>query len=214
MSAPRARPGLAVAVVLALGWVGCASEEPAPEPAAAPAPARRATIETTGGAAEAAPAKRRPGEVLFRFEKADLARVVLPEFERQAQVKVLWDGEPREVTLRLHQPMPWRQALELVCQWTKTHVTKDYQGRLVLKPGYGGTLDDGAQAGSGQQGGRSTGRASSGARGSSGGAATSAGASGAAPAGDRGIPQPTGAYSGGDEAGRLLRGTTTTRSGQ
>ena len=34
----------------------------------------------------------------------------------------------------------WREALELVCQFTNTHTTTDYQGRLVLKDGYGGTL--------------------------------------------------------------------------
>ncbi len=39
-------------------------------------------------------------------------------------------------------PMEWREALELICQFTGTHVTTDYQGRLLLKNGYGGTLTD------------------------------------------------------------------------
>src|SRR5690606_37216299 len=112
-----------LAASLALG--GCAAEEPAPapEPVAAdmdaPAPV----------------AHRRNEQVLFSVTGADLATQVLPPFEQQVGVVVRWQGGPRTLTLRLAQPVRWEEALNLVCQFTRTHPTRDYQGRIILKDG-------------------------------------------------------------------------------
>ncbi len=197
---PRRRRLLVALPLLLLP--ACASEEPAPV-ADAPAPVDEAPV-----------APRRNEQVLFSVTKADLATEVLPLFEQQVGVSIRWHGEPRALTLRLSQPVHWEEALSLVCQFTRTHPTRDYQGRLVLKDGWGGDLGSGeldgvtGKPGQAGGGGRRTG--------------ASAGGGGAAPAWDDGtrpaarpsggIPQPTGAYSGGDEAGRLLRGSGTRAS--
>lgn len=193
----RRLPALLALLVLP----ACASsDEP---PAAQPVAAAAATPEV-----EAAP--RRNQQVLFSVTKADLATQVLPLFEQQVGVVVRWLGEPRVLTLRLSQPVHWEEALSLVCQFTKTHPTRDYQGRIVLKDGWGGDLGDGdlsgTQGGGGQAGGRPGG----------------GGAGGSSPAWDDGnrpaprpsggIPQPTGAYSGGEEANRILKGAGTRTS--
>ncbi len=220
----RFRQGIGAALVLVLA--GCAAE-PKAEPAAPAA--------TSGGEAAAAPAPRRrtrvskprvrglpPGHVLFSVEDGDLARDVLPLFASQADVAVRWLGPPRKVSLRLTQPVSWQSAMNLVCRFTRTHLTRDHQGRLELRDGWGGELasDDldlgGVQVTGG--GGGGSGRAP--ARGSSSATAASSSTSG------RGSSQGGGAtstydntYGGGVDnpsgrtARKLLEGTTTRRSG-
>ena len=84
--------------------------------------------------------------VKFKVKNVGLREVVLPLFEKQAGVKIKWNGEERQLSLRLTNPMPWRDALNLVCQFTNTHLAEDYRGRLILKDHYGGTLGNSAQA--------------------------------------------------------------------
>lgn len=84
--------------------------------------------------------------VQFKVKRVGLRAVVLPLFEEQAGVKIKWNGEERQLSLRLTSPMPWRDALDLVCRFTNTHLTEDYRGRLILKDRYGGTLGNAAQA--------------------------------------------------------------------
>lgn len=113
--------------------VGCGAD-PEPVEDDAPAPVEEELQpEVIGETAK-------PGMVMFRVKKAPLRKEVLPKFEQQAGVKITWTGSERLVTIRMIQPMEWREALELVCQFTRTHVTTDYQGRLLLKNGYGGPL--------------------------------------------------------------------------
>jgi hypothetical protein len=79
--------------------------------------------------------------VLFTVKNASL-NAVLPKFEEQIGVRIHWRGSDRKLSLRLTRPTPWKDALDLVCQFTKTHPTTDYQGRIVLKDGWGGSLGD------------------------------------------------------------------------
>lgn len=189
----------------ALLLCACSSEEKAPPPPPPPPTTRPADPPP---AAPPPSQKRAPETVVLSVRQADLATVVLPEFERQVGVKVLWLGDPRAVTLRLTQPMHWTEAMKLVCQFTKTHLTTDYQGRRVLKDGWGGELGDG-DIESLQRGGRGSISSSTSGRGTSsggGGGGPSASSGGSDGGGGSAIPQPTGAYSGGAEAGALLRG--------
>lgn len=183
----------------------CSSEEKAPPPPPPPPTTRPADPAPPPPPAP----KKAPETVVLSVRQADLATVVLPEFERQVGVKILWLGDPRPVTLRLTQPMHWTEAMKLVCQFTKTHLTTDYQGRRVLKDGWGGELGDG-DIESLQRGGRGSISSSTSGRGSStaggGGAASGGGSSDGGGGGGSAIPQPTGAYSGGAEAGAILRG--------
>jgi hypothetical protein len=206
------RATLALVLLLA----ACASEE-APPPASPPPPGR-AQLVTATTPAPAPPPAQKVGTVLFSVSRADLSSEVLPLFEQQVGVKVLWIGEPRQVSLRLTQPMPWPDALDLVCQFTSTHPTRDYQGRLVLKDGWGGDLGDGdlkalAAGGHGSVGTTSGGGSAAGGGGGGSGPAWNGGGGAAPAASGHGIPQPTGAYSGGAEAGQLLRGVNMNNSG-
>ncbi len=186
----------------------CSSEEKKAPPPPPPTIARPADP----APAAAAPPKQAPETVVLSVRQADLATVVLPEFERQVGVHIIWLGDPRPVTLRLTHPMDWHEALKLVCQFTKTHLTTDYQGRKVLKDGWGGELGDG-DIDSLQRSGRGTISSSSSGRNSSGGggggsqpAWNGGGSSGGGSGGGSAIPEPTGAYSGGAEAAAVLRG--------
>jgi hypothetical protein len=88
-------------------------------------------------------AKHRPaGHVLLSVKNADLTKTVLPLFEKQVGVKIKWVGTPRKVSLRLVQPMPWQDALELVAQFTNTHVSTDHAGRVILKGKWSGFVDE------------------------------------------------------------------------
>lgn len=185
---------------------GCASEEQAPPPPP-PTNTRPADPPVAAPATKAASAEM----MVLKVQKADLATVVLPEFERQVNVKIIWLGDPRPVTLRLTQPVHWQEALKLVCQFTKTHLTTDYQGRKVLKDGWGGELGDGdidslQRSGRGSISSSTSGRSGGGAGGGSQPAWNGGGSSQGGGGGSSAIPQPTGAYSGGSEAGALLRG--------
>jgi hypothetical protein len=188
----------------------CSSEEKAPPPP--PPPASTRPVDSPPAAAAPQAQKQAPETIVLSVRQADLATVVLPEFERQVGVRIIWLGDPRAVTLRLTHPMDWHEALKLVCQFTKTHLTTDYQGRKVLKDGWGGELGDG-DIDSLQRSGRGTisssTRGSSGSSSRGGGQAAYNGGGGSSDGGGGGgsaIPQPTGAYSGGAEAGALLRG--------
>lgn len=195
---------------------GCASEQPAPRPRVAPAAPTAAAARPLDGRSSRVPA----GHMLVNVTKADLSTQVLPLFQQQVGITIIWTGDPRLVTLRLSQTIPWNEALSLICQFTKTHPTKDYQGRLILKDGWGGDLGDGDIRALQQQGSANNvssrgGQGGGGRASASGGGGNPAWSGGAAPAsggGGNGIPQPTGAYSGGDEAGRLLRGANTRTS--
>lgn len=209
-------------LLVALLLTACASEEPPPPPPSAPPPDQGYIGSADGRAPEPRSSTRVPaGHMLVNVTKADLSTEVLPLFEQQVGVTITWHGDPRPVTLRLTQTMPWDEVLSLVCQFTRTHATKDYQGRLVLKDGWGGDLGDGDIRALQAQG-AATVSSRGGQRGGGGGqGASSAGSNpgwsgGSAPASGggsgNGIPEPTGAYSGGAEAGRLLRGANTRTS--
>ncbi|MCW8139628.1 MAG: hypothetical protein KIT58_12090 [Planctomycetota bacterium] len=202
-------PRLALAALVLLS--ACAtSEEQAPAPAQDEA--SRGQVEAVDGSGPAQPVRRRADHVLIDVTKADLATQVLPLFEEQVGLTIVWRGDPRQLTLRLMQPVPWEEALSLVCQFTRTHPTRDYQDRIVLKDGWGGDLGDGdiqalkarGQARGGSQGGRQGG-------GQAAQPGWNDGRQTPPPTGG-GIPQPTGAYSGGDEATRLLQGTNSRTS--
>lgn len=209
-------------LLVALLLTACATEEAAPPPPPPPPPDQGYVGSADGRAPEQRSSRVPAGHMLVNVTKADLSTEVLPLFEQQVGVTITWHGDPRPVTLRLTQTMPWDEILSLVCQFTKTHATKDYQGRLVLKDGWGGDLGDGdiralqAQGAAtvssrgGQRGG-SRGGAGGGAGSNPGWSGGSAPASGGGGSGS-GIPEPTGAYSGGAEAGRLLRGANTRTS--
>lgn len=230
------------AACLAPLLVACSSSEP--EPAAEPA---RTTAAQPAQPAQAQPAKRiavsgtrpeapaaRPrsgaipaGHVMFTVERRPLDEV-LGLFEQQAGIKIAWKGEPRPVSLRLKQPMQWNHALELVCQFTRTHLARDYQSRWVLKDGYGGTLGDDAdvaallkeqkQGGGGisSEGGYVAPRASGGSSGGYGAAASNGGGGtryNETGSGGLGKSEFGDAYGGGDTARRLLGGVSQTSSG-
>jgi hypothetical protein len=208
-------------VMAALCFVGVTACE-SPRRRRRPRPRAKAKANTGTVAAEggrSTSVRLAPGHVSFAFRGADLATEVLPTFQEQAGVTILWNGENRSLTLRLTDPLPWNEALELVCQFTKTHATKDWQGRLVLKDGWHGRATSETLADLTQDGQRGSGsvtsardqRSQTGLRNSSGG-------SGSAPAQAGGQPRPNPtphgqAYSGGAEAKRILQGTNSTQAG-
>jgi hypothetical protein len=192
-------------LVLSLG--ACASEEPPPPPPPPPAPPRLYVGSSGQAPAPSESERRRAGTMLFTVKDADLSSDVLPLFQQQANVAITWIGEPRKISLRLTQPMPWEDALDLVCQFTKTHPARDYQGRLVLKDGWGGTLGSGEMADIDPSARRRPGRygasGGGGAPASSGGTAASSGGG----ASTSSSPSSQGsAYSGGADAARILKG--------
>lgn len=226
-----------LALPLLLCLTACGSSEPEPEPVAAKpaqtasAPRQGVTASSPAPAARRAPSNGLPaGHVQFTVEKRPLDEV-LKIFEDQVGLRIAWRGEPRPVSLRLAQPMRWEDALSLVCQFTRTHVARDYQGRYQLKDGYGGTLgnDDDVDALLKEQGGeRAEGAGSSGGgrvtAGRSGGGASggSAGSAGGSSGGTRYNETGSGglgksefgdAYGGGDTARGLLKGVSNTSSG-
>lgn len=173
-----------------------------------------------------------PGHVSFDFTNVDLATVALPLFSTQAGVIVEYHSKnARKVTLRLNQPVPWRDALGLICQWTQTHVIRSQiAGRLELKEGFADPAallakfdpndKSGSQAGQGKLGDTnvpSSGATGGGASGggttsSSGGGTTSSSGSSGAPGYDTSdYQQPT--QPGADRIDELRRGVTTTNSG-
>jgi hypothetical protein len=148
-------------LVLSCALVGCASNKTAeqPEPrmddssAAKPAPAADARPAAAGDDEPIAITikkgdKRTPeaaykgdppvGQVFFDFKNVDLEKVALPLFSRQAGVTVEYHASsPKKLTLGFNQPVPWRDALGLVCHWTQTHaVRSQVAGRIELRDGY------------------------------------------------------------------------------
>ena len=122
---------LSFVALCALGTLACESNPPRRRARPRPASSRTGTVAAQGGGATSV---RLPeGHVAFAFRGADLETQVLPAFADQAGVQIIWQGEPRSLTLRLTQPTPWPDALDLVCQFTKTHATRDWQGRLILR---------------------------------------------------------------------------------
>jgi len=222
----RRAPALLLLPALLLG---CSSEQPTP--AAAPPPptdVAPAPPQVTATGADDRPRARRtpPDHVAFRFEQADLATEVLPAFDRQVGVRITWAGDPRQVTLRLTQPMLWTDALELVCQFSGTHPARDYQGELHLKDGWGGSLGSDAEVAEllseqarDAEVSRTEWRRGARARraGWPGGDVSASGDR--RPSRGRGVTspadrRPTGAYSGGQEANDLLNGVSRTSSGR
>src|SRR5687767_15812185 len=98
---------------LALLLSACASEPPPPAPQ--PEAPRAYVATTTPAPAPGAPAGRKPHQVQFTVNRADLSSEVLPLFEQQVGIRITWLGDSRPVTLRLTQPMNWEDALSLVC---------------------------------------------------------------------------------------------------
>ena len=207
----RARTLVSLTLLAVALGPGCASEPAAPEPApaaTAKAPARKPAPQRPRGLRE--------GQVLFSVASADLRGEVLPLFESQAGVKIIWEGPPKQVSVRLSAPLDWELAMDLVCRFTRTHLTKDYRGRYVLKEGWGGDLGGGETL----TGVRRSGAAPAAGGGASraGGGASGGGASGGATSsetydGSYGTGGNPDAYSGGQTARDLLKGTTTRSSG-
>lgn len=175
---------------------------------------KKKPVAVSSGQAAAQPQRRMPqGHVLFHFNKADLTTVVIPAFEKQAGIMLRWEGPPRTVTLNMIQSMPWQDALDLVCQFSKTHTVRDYQGHMRLEDGWSGrptskTVDELR----GQPGKPMTEKdahmakhgKSSGSQGRGRGPTTNP------------TPNPTpfgSAYSGGEKAKQILEGTTPTHAG-
>src|SRR5579872_219884 len=79
-----------------------------------------------------------PGQVCFDFERVDLEKVALPLFSRQAGVTIDYGSKTRKtLSLRFNQPVPWRDALALICKFTDTHIIRSQiPGRLEMKDGY------------------------------------------------------------------------------
>lgn len=81
------------------------------------------------------PDKPDPGNVSIDFRNADLQKVALPLFSKQADVTVEYGGPPKNLSLRLLN-VPWRDALLEICRFTQTHVVpSQVHGRLELKLG-------------------------------------------------------------------------------
>jgi hypothetical protein len=77
-----------------------------------------------------------PGNVSFDFKNADLAKMVIPLFGKQAGVILEYGGPPKKLDLRLVN-VPWRDALLMICQFTQTHVTEgELAGHLEMKLGF------------------------------------------------------------------------------
>jgi len=81
--------------------------QPSPEPSPEPSPVEPAP--------PPAPPER---QVQFEVVDADLAREVLPLFKEQAGVWIQYEGPPRTVTLALRNPVPWREAISIICTFT------------------------------------------------------------------------------------------------
>jgi hypothetical protein len=138
---------LMCALLLTTLTLGCSSSEPAPEgqtTAKKRKKKRKKKNKRSKKKVERVPPRMQSlpeGHVLFTVKKADLKLEVLPIFEAQAGKRIVWSGEPRKVSLRLLKPIHWEDALDLVCQFSRTHITRDYSSnRLVLKDGWSGRL--------------------------------------------------------------------------
>lgn len=205
-----ARSGLLIGLLIGSSMVlGCAStaepEVAEEEEEVESEEARRARLRRTK---TTLPARH----VKFSVKDADLKDEVLPLIEKQAGVRILWAGSSRRVKrLRFSEPVHWEDAMALVCQFTNTHLTRDYQGRRVLRHGYSGTLESntkprsGRGGGSGPQAGRGSATQPTRSRGGGtrrAGATTWENTYGGSPS-----------NSSGDTAKRLLKGTTTRHSG-
>lgn len=155
------------------------------------------------------------GHVQFKVRNADLKSEVLPIFYRQAGVRILWKGDSRSVRrLSFPRPIRWQDAMSLVCQFTKTHLARDYQGRLILKDGWSGQGSTQAvDIKGGKKGGKGRRYTGAGTPRAGGAVSTSSSTRSKGKAGwneSYGTKNKSGA---GDTARRLLKGTTNRRSG-
>lgn len=171
------RPAVFVPFVLPC-VLGCASPAPAPPSDPAPPPTVQAPSSTPAPTPPASSATARPpnephvaardrgptrerkraaepavpaGHVCLRVRNADLASEVLPLFERQAGVKLMYRGEDARLTLQMRDPVPWREGLDLVCQVANLRVGRHRKDVIELEQvgvGFGrsrggGVVDDG-----------------------------------------------------------------------
>lgn len=106
----------------------------------------RAIEEAIDAAVESEARRPRPklprGSILLRVKDADLKTHVLPVFLEQVGVRILYEGSPRKLTLKLNAPIGWEEGLDLVAQFTNTHITEDRHGNLVLKNAWGGKVEE------------------------------------------------------------------------
>lgn len=122
----------------------CASGDPEPDPK--PRVSKRDQKIRKGKRAKATEKRVAPPVVVeadmvqFEVNKADLRYEVLPLIRKQAGVHIRYSGPPRTVTLRLLKPIHWRDAMRLVCQFTRTHLVRNYQGQFALEDGWSGEL--------------------------------------------------------------------------
>lgn len=105
-----------------------------------PKPAKGITIASTPRDFVRPAAKRRGGQVLFSVRNKDI-NDVLEIIEKQVGVKVTYRGLPKRLSLRLTQPVTWEAALDLVQQFSGTHLHRDHRGRLQLRPRFGGKVN-------------------------------------------------------------------------
>ena len=208
-----ARSGLLIGLLIGSSMLmGCASTEAEPEVAeqeeeeVESEEARRARLRRTKTTLPA-------GHVKFTVKDADLKEVVLPLIQKQAGVRITWTGSARRVKrLRFSEPVHWEDAMALVCQFTNTHLTRDYQGRRVLRHGYSGRLESNARPRSRSNGGRpQAGRGPSSLPTRSSARSSGSGRAGATTWENTYGGSPS--NSSGDTAKRLLKGTTNRHSG-
>lgn len=87
-----------------------------------------------------APAKRQGpqtprGTVVFSVQNADLKSVVLPLFQSQAGITIIWRDEARKVSLSFIEPVPWRSALDLLCRFYNLEYRQEGSRVLLFKKG-------------------------------------------------------------------------------
>lgn len=103
------------------------------------APAPRTTIEKTApvndAKAPSAATKAPRGSVVFSVQNADLKTVVLPLFQSQAGITVIWRDEARKVSLSFIEPVPWRSALDLLCRFYDLEYRQEGTRILLFKRG-------------------------------------------------------------------------------
>lgn len=101
-----------------------------------PTPTPTLREESPSGETKKNPGPKAPrGTVVFSVQNADLKSVVLPLFQSQAGVTVIWRDKATKVSLSFIEPVPWRSALDLLCRFYNLEYRQEGPRILLFRKG-------------------------------------------------------------------------------